>query len=497
MYQGILGGEICESKKSHRIFRDCNIGVCISRINSLAKGYDLREVYTAIPSSEDTVEYRRQISRDMEKRSVRETFILYSTMVERAKKQKRQSRFSNHPAQSDKWHLDALTTYVQAVDGLYQSLSSDAGLSDAMGELVEYLKDYCASDTFTQAREMTDHLQTLIREHPITFSIQKNKVILEPGSDQTSFAERMEKAFGGGSRGSVPSGLTPQNPGIRDLSLLEMRLAEQTVKLAGWDKDFRRLEKFQMEEALLQLATDVQYYIGFYRFAEEMKDKGYSFCIPDKADQMSLEAGYDLAMAVQSDKPVISNDFQIRDGERFFVITGANGGGKTTFARMIGQVLYFSRMGLPVPCKRALIPHFDDIMTHFSDEESEMSGRGKLVEELERLGPMMQADKKNSFVIIIELFTTAATMDASIMGQRVLDYFIANHCCGIYVTHIQSLATPRDGVVSMVAELESDHHTRSYRISRKSAEEGEYDDSLITKYHMTYDKMEEVIGCEC
>lgn len=200
-------------------------------------------------------------------------------------------------------------------------------------------------------------------------------------------------------------------------------------------------------------------------------------------------------MAVESDKPVISNDFVINEGEQFFVITGANGGGKTTFARMVGQILYFCRMGLLVPCKSAVIPRFERILSHFSNEESEVSGRGKLVEELERLRPMMKEDNRNSFVILNELFTTAATLDAGIMGRRVLDYFKNLHCHGIYVTHIQSLAQEREGIVSMVAELEEDHHTRSFKITRKPAEEGEYEDSIITKYHMTYEGMKGVIGC--
>lgn len=209
---------------------------------------------------------------------------------------------------------------------------------------------------------------------------------------------------------------------------------------------------------------------------------------------MQIRSGYDLAMAVGSEEPVISNDLEIKEGERFFVITGANGGGKTTFARMIGQVLYFCRMGLLVPCHSAVIPQFERIISHFSNEESEISGRGKLVEELERLRPMMKEDNKNSFVILNELFTTAATLDAGIMGQKVLDYFMNIHCYGIYVTHIQSLAEEREGVVSMVAELEEDHHTRSFKIARKPAKEGEYEDSIITRYHMTYEGMKEVIG---
>ena len=48
----------------------------------------------------------------------------------------------------------------------------------------------------------------------------------------------------------------------------------------------------------------------------------------------------------------------------------------------------------------------------------------------------------------------------------------------------------------MVAELESDHHTRSFKITRKPAKEGEYEDSLITKYNMTYEQMKVVMENE-
>ena len=53
-----------------------------------------------------------------------------------------------------------------------------------------------------------------------------------------------------------------------------------------------------------------------------------------------------------------------------------------------------------------------------------------------------------------------------------------------------------DGLVSLVAELADDHHTRSFKITRKPASEAEYEDSLITKYNMTENQMKAVIGHE-
>ncbi len=490
MFQGILGEEVCESKKKDAIFQDFNLDVCISRINSLTKGYDLQELYCNMPEQPETIRYRRCITGDFMNEPVRRAFSQYAVAIEKAEKYEKYSGYSNHSYKKGKWHLDALMVYQEAVHNLYKILSETGGLSEPMQELVSYLNHCLASESFLQAEELGGRLQTQMESQPVCFSLQKNKVIVEDNEEGETFDQRMMRAF----RLPERSEKKPYQEENRESGILERNLANRVIKIQGWGKAMQELLTIQMDPILLQLSKDVKYYLGFFLLVEDMKDKGYSFCMPVEGDHMKIQAGYDAAMAVKSDSVVICNDFHIDAGERFFVITGANGGGKTTFARMIGQILYFCRMGLLVPCEQAVIPHFEKLLSHFSNEESEISGRGKLVEELERLRPMMKEENRNSFVILNELFTTAATLDAGIMGQKVLDFFMKHNCYGIYVTHIQSLAEEREGVVSMVAELKEDHHTRSFKIARKPAKEGEYEDSLITKYHMTYEQMKAVIG---
>lgn len=179
---------------------------------------------------------------------------------------------------------------------------------------------------------------------------------------------------------------------------------------------------------------------------------------------------YDLALACAGHK-VVSNEMEFGWEERFYVLTGPNQGGKTTYARSLGQLVYFAKMGLDVPAVSAGVYRFTDILTHFSVEESIETGRGKLKEELTRLAPMMAFQSggntrhengcseslygenfrgerthgenvccegfggENSsgrpgkaFVIMNELFTTAANYDACIMGERVLKHFLTRDC---------------------------------------------------------------------
>ena len=172
------------------------------------------------------------------------------------------------------------------------------------------------------------------------------------------------------------------------------------------------------------------------------------------------------------------------------LITGFLGSGKTTFARSLGQLVYLSLMGFDVPAESANVPFFPALQTHFSVEESVETGRGKLKEELVRLAPMMADHQKGTFVIINELFTTAASYDAQIMGRDVLKHFIELGCMGIYVTHLKELTTVGDGVVSLRATLGEDN-IPSFKIVRGEADDTACAESVVNKCRLTYEQLKE------
>ena len=293
----ILGKEKCEDSEKISIFTDFNLNVCISYMNNLVKGYDLQKLYENIPKESETTKYRRKITSDMQNEAVFRAFDRYAKQVERAVSYEKKSTYSNLIYQKQKWHLDSLLIYIQAVEQLLDDLKRQSSCSDAMEELVSYLCEVTKSEAFVKGKELAQNLHQ------------------------------------------------------------------------------------SMEEKLVQLAEDVQYYLGFFLLVRDMKGRGYSFCMPEETDKLEVKQGYDLALALRSEKEVIANDCNLQKDERFFVITGANGGGKTTYARMIGQILYFAKMGLLVPCEKAGVPNYTTILSHFSNDESEMSGKGKLVEE--------------------------------------------------------------------------------------------------------------------
>ena len=107
-----------------------------------------------------------------------------------------------------------------------------------------------------------------------------------------------------------------------------------------------------------------------------------------------------------------------------------------------------------------------------------------------RLAPMMEANRKGTFVGINELFTTAANYDAQIMGQRGLKHFIDLGCRGIYVTHLRELASAHEQVASLRAMLDENKRP-TYRIQRGEAAENAGAEKQVEKYRLTYPQLKE------
>jgi len=225
---------------------------------------------------------------------------------------------------------------------------------------------------------------------------------------------------------------------------------------------FEEIKSFQKKfpeiypQVLLEFEKEIQFYLCFRKFKEDTLKLGYPMCLPVVGTQdFSGRKVYDLALVwKQSEKEynVVSNDFSMKETPSFFVVTGPNQGGKTTFARSLGQAVYFALMGLPVNGESFSMPMFHGISTHFEAEEKLQSNSGKLKEEINRLVPMMrETQNQNHFVILNELFTTATTHDAMLMGRKVMESFLERQCYGIYVTHIQELAEETEQIISLVA----------------------------------------------
>lgn len=474
------------------MLRDLNLDQVIDRICE-GWGDEVKELYHLLPGDSENSDYRRAAFSEIKGKDLHPVFTAFlEKMRQRLVCMERRERVEVK-AQKQVWLLRAAVCYSDALEELSGALSKRSFTSEALSGLDAFVKGVIGDEVYRAFREDTKKLYSELASFRVLLTYEKERFTVAAGSGSGKFDELLRETFPGQDY-RVKSPFLGE-PGLSDL---EAEIIRQFAK--GHKDFFKRLEEYaerykdHAREDVLRLPTEMSYYVAFIRFMEKAREAGCVFCEPVVSkDRFRVSGLYDLALFLvnaASGKEVVDNDAEFFEGESFFVLTGPNQGGKTTFARSLGQLIYFAKMGLDAPAKDAVLPHFTDLLTHFSVEESTESGRGKLLDELERLKPMYKEEHEGAFVVINELFTTAANYDACIMGKKVLEFFIDRKCRGIYVTHLNELADSAKGVVSLRAQVD-EHKVQTYRIKRDKAVENTGVNSRVEKYGLTYEKIKE------
>ncbi len=134
----------------------------------------------------------------------------------------------------------------------------------------------------------------------------------------------------------------------------------------------------------------------------------------------------------------VANDFQI-DNEQFFIITGANMAGKSTFLRTVSLQIVMSNVGLPVcatSCEYSPIKLITSMRTSDSLSEDE----SYFFSELKRLQFIVQKIKSDKYFIILdEILKGTNSTDKAIGSKKFIQKLVNSHSTGIIATHDLSL----------------------------------------------------------
>lgn len=488
-----------KDKEVPAFFQDLNLDQIIERIR-LDWGYHISSFYYYLPADAKCSDYRREVFADVKREGVFDALYEFTEKM----KERREAFFKKEEVESQfqkaAWHVWEVDCYCDAFGRLGDALDTLALRSGGMLGFKGFLQAYLSRKDFGEMREAARRLRGQMEGLRLVLVYENDRITVSPGEVSGAYETFLDRRFPGQDK-------RMKSPFEAALELTELELEllgaykKQNPALFGEIKRFYDRYREYAEDTLIRFSSEICYYLAYYRFERRMRECGFAFAEPVTAEErgsMSVEGLYDLALASANRgrrEEIVSNDVRMGPEEGFFVVTGPNQGGKTTFARSLGQLAYFTRMGLDVPASSACVYPFQEIWTHFSVEESVETGRGKLQDELERLLPMM-ADSGaagNAFVVLNELFTTAANYDACIMGKKVLEHFLERGYRGVYVTHLKELCQVHPRVVSLCARLD-DRGNPTYKIERGMAAESASAIHLVEKHGLTYGRLKERLG---
>ena len=180
---------------------------------------------------------------------------------------------------------------------------------------------------------------------------------------------------------------------------------------------------------------------------------GYAFerqettSFPDLTDKEQVFEAQGLGHPLLSSEERVGNDFLLNSTSRFYVISGSNMAGKSTFLRAVGSNAVLAMAGAPVTAKKLRLSPFK-VCASISIADSLLEGKSKFLVEVERLRDAIACTKESRPVLFLidEILGGTNSRDRRVAAEAVVRTLVEGGALGALSTHDLALTEITDSV---------------------------------------------------
>ena len=146
----------------------------------------------------------------------------------------------------------------------------------------------------------------------------------------------------------------------------------------------------------------------------------------------------DAVHPLLDEEKAIGNDIAINSGE-FFIITGANMAGKSTFLRTVSMSIVMANTGLPIRAKTATYAPIK-LITSMRTSDSLKDDESYFFSELKRLKFIVdKMEQEKYFIVLDEILKGTNSVDKASGSRKLIEKLTLKNATGIIATHDLSL----------------------------------------------------------
>jgi hypothetical protein len=163
-----------------------------------------------------------------------------------------------------------------------------------------------------------------------------------------------------------------------------------------------------------------------------------TFVFPILSKEKAIVRAQELGHPLLNSEKRVDNDFEINK-EQFYIVTGANMAGKSTFLRTVSLTIVMANLGLPV-CAKEFEYAPIKLITSMRTSDSLADDESYFYSELKRLKFIVdEIANEDYFIVLDEILKGTNSKDKAIGSKKFVEKLNASKSTGIIATHDVSL----------------------------------------------------------